>query len=103
MPISITNLKSRPTVCKVNFKLDAEDAGSARQVFLVGSFNNWNETSHPMKRNKTGNFSLDVELPRGGEISFRYLLDDGRWMNEKAASEFRYCDFAGADNSILKL
>jgi 1,4-alpha-glucan branching enzyme len=84
--------------------LDAEEAGSAKQVFLVGSFNDWNETSHPMKRdNKSGNFSLEVELPRGVEISFRYLLDDGRWINEKAASEFRYCNFAGADNSILKL
>jgi hypothetical protein len=56
-----------------------------------------------MKRNKNGSFSLDVELPKGEEVSFRYLLGDGRWLNEKAAREFRYCAFADADNSILKL
>jgi 1,4-alpha-glucan branching enzyme len=102
VPISITNLKSRPA-CKVTFKLDAEEADGAAQAFLVGSFNDWNTTTHPMKHNKNGSFSLDVELPKGEEVSFRYLLGDGRWVNEKAASEFRYCDFAGTDNSILKL
>ncbi|MDR1241272.1 MAG: isoamylase early set domain-containing protein [Deltaproteobacteria bacterium] len=103
MPISITRLKSRPTVCKVSFKLDAQDAAGAEQAFLTGSFNNWDTASHPMKRNKNGSFSLDVELPKGEEVSFRYLLGDGRWLNEKAASEFRYCAFADADNSVLKL
>jgi 1,4-alpha-glucan branching enzyme len=102
MPISITTFKSRPA-CKITFKLDAEDAAGATQAFLVGSFNNWSTTANPMKHNKNGSFTLDVEFQKGEEISFRYLLGDGRWVNEKAASEFRYCDFAGADNSILKL
>jgi 1,4-alpha-glucan branching enzyme len=102
MPISTRYIKSRP-VCKVRFTLEAGDSGNAEQVFLVGSFNDWSESANPMKKNKDGNFSLDLEFPRGGEVSFRYLTNDGRWFNEKEADEFRYCEFAGADNSILRL
>ena len=102
MPITVTYLKTRP-VCKVRFKLEPDEASGAECAYIVGSFNNWDEASHPMKRNKNGSFSLEMELPKGADVSFRYLLGDGRWLNERQATEYRYCDFAGADNSVLKL
>lgn len=102
MPITMSNLKSRP-VCKVRFKIDAEDAAGAREAYIVGSFNSWNERSHPMKRNKNGSFGLELEFPREQDIQFRYLLDDGRWLNEKEATEYVFCSYAGTDNSVLKL
>ncbi|MDR2893746.1 MAG: isoamylase early set domain-containing protein [Deltaproteobacteria bacterium] len=102
MPIKINRLKSRPT-CKVRFKLDPEDVADAENVCIVGSFNEWDEKRHPMKKNKNGSFTLEIELPNGEEISFRYHVDNERWLNEKEASEYRYCEFACADNSILRL
>jgi 1,4-alpha-glucan branching enzyme len=102
MSISTKYIKARP-VGKVRFTLEAGDSGGAEQVFLVGSFNGWSETANPMKRNNNGDFTLDLEFARGEEVAFRYLTGGGRWLNEKDADEFRYCEFAGADNSILKL
>lgn len=102
MPISTKYIKSRP-VCKVRFTLEATDSGGAEQVFLVGSFNDWSESANPMKKNKDGDFSLEQEFARGEEVVFRYLTNDGRWLNEKEADEFRYCEYAGADNSIIRL
>lgn len=102
MPITMSRLKSRP-VCKVRFKIDAEDAMNVDEAYVVGSFNSWSPESHPMKKNKNGSFALELEFPCEQEISFRYLLGDGNWLNEKEATEYRYCEFACTDNSILKL
>lgn len=102
MAISKSELKSRP-VCKVRFKLDRDMVGEAESVHVVGSFNNWNESSHPMKKNKNGSFSLEIEFPKGGEEKFRYLLNTGAWMNDPDATSFEYCEFAGTENSVLKL
>jgi len=41
-------LKTRP-ICKVTFRLSKEESRDARQIFLVGDFNNWNENKPPMK------------------------------------------------------
>lgn len=102
MPVSTKYIKSRP-VCKVRFTLEAADCDGADQAFLVGSFNDWSETAHPMKKSKSGDFTLEQEFARGEEVTFRYLTGDGRWLNEKDADEFRFCEFAGADNSIIRL
>ena len=102
MPITMSRLKSRP-VCKVRFKIEAADAASAESAYVVGSFNGWCGHSHPMKKNKNGSFALELEFPCEQEISFRYLLSDGNWLNEKEATEYRYCEYAGTDNSILRL
>ena len=55
-------LKSRP-VCKVTFRLGKEAALEARQVHLVGDFNDWQTDETPMKRLKNGEFSVTVDLP----------------------------------------
>lgn len=102
MAIKKTYLKSRPA-CKVRFKLSADDVSGAEQVFLAGDFNSWDSVQHPMIRHKDGSFSLELEFAPEQEVVFRYLLDNGQWINDREASEFRYCQFASADNSVLKL
>lgn len=71
----------------------------AQTVFLVGDFNNWDETSHPMEKMKDGRFKLAVKLEPGKEYQFRYLVD-GEWHNEWEADHYVPNPFSG-DNSVV--
>ncbi|MBD3334321.1 MAG: glycoside hydrolase, partial [Candidatus Eisenbacteria bacterium] len=73
-------LKKTPTknsgTCRVTFTLPPEvDAADA---CLCGDFNDWNESSHPLKRRKDGRFSTTLTLESGRSYRFRYLLDGSR-------------------------
>jgi len=56
----------------VNFYCDAP---SARSVYLVGDFNGWNATSHPMRRRVDGGWFIEVQLTHGHH-RYRFLVDD---------------------------
>jgi len=68
-------LKSKP-VCKVTFKLTKEDALGAKNVTIVGEFNNWSTKETPMTRQKNGAFSLTLDLEKNRDYQFRYLIDN---------------------------
>lgn len=74
-------VKSKST-CKVTFRLPRDAAPDARSVTIVGDFNNWNVTQTPMKRLKSGDFTLTLELPCDREYNFRYLIDSNRWEKD---------------------
>jgi len=57
-------IKSRP-VCKVTFTLPREAAADAESVYLMGEFNNWSRDTHPLKREKNGDFATSLELEKG--------------------------------------
>lgn len=99
MAISKHFLKTRAS-CKVRFTVTAP---GMEQIFLAGDFNNWNATSHPMKKLKGGVFSLDLELPLGLDCQFRYLNDRGEWFNDPEADAYVPCKFAGAENFVVKV
>ena len=64
---------ARNTIKPVNFYCSAPAAAS---VVLVGDFNNWDDTSHPMRRQVDGSWFLQVLLTHGHH---RYLfLVDGK-------------------------
>lgn len=46
----------------------------ARNVFIVGDFNNWNPYSHPMYKKKTGFWILELDLLPGSH-AYRFLVD----------------------------
>lgn len=55
----------------------------AKEVFVAGSFNNWNPRATPMKRDSIGDWSVEVRLPPG---EYRYrLLVDGEWRDDPSA------------------
>ncbi|WP_189408159.1 isoamylase early set domain-containing protein, partial [Alteromonas halophila] len=64
-------LKSKP-VCKVTFRLRADESKQAATARLVGDFNAWDINALPMKRLKNGDFTQTVSLPVGKEYQFRY-------------------------------
>ena len=93
-------LKSKP-VCKATFSLPVEAAPEAKQVAIVGDFNEWNATEAPvMKKQKNGIFKATVELEAGKEYQFRYLIDGETWENDWQADAYVPNEF-GLDNSVV--
>ncbi|GAB4389176.1 MAG: hypothetical protein Kow0025_12930 [Thermodesulfovibrionales bacterium] len=79
--------KGRAT-CKVTFVLPKEAASGASRVTIVGDFNGWDEEANPLKRLANGNFTVTLELDKGREYRFRYLIDGERWENDWCADRY---------------
>jgi 1,4-alpha-glucan branching enzyme len=78
--------EARPSQVQVTFSLP-KDLWADR-IYLVGDFNNWDRTSHPFDRDRSGGWSLSVELEQGRVYQFRYLLDDQDWLNDTEADSY---------------
>jgi 1,4-alpha-glucan branching enzyme len=62
---------------RVTFKVRA---AAAKEVIVVGDFNNWNAHEHPMKKDDEGIWKVTVLLAPG---RYEYkLLIDGRWWED---------------------
>ena len=65
---------------RVIFSLAAPDAS---EVYLCGSFNGWDPTKTPMKRNGDGTWKAQLMLPPG---TYEYRLRvDGEWRDDPSA------------------
>lgn len=101
MSIKKKELKSKPIV-KVTFRLPKIAVAEASEVALVGDFNAWNKDAEPMKALKSGDFTTTVELDKGSEYQFRYLINGETWTNDEAADKYVPSPF-GAENSVVVL
>lgn len=95
-------LKSKP-VCKVTFIVPKEAAGSATKVNLVGDFNKWKKKSHPLKKLKSGEFKITVDLECGKEYQYRYLIDNTIWENDWAADKYVRSSSYDVENSVVSV
>lgn len=95
-------LKSKP-ICKVTFKLAAEEAGDVSSVKLLGDFNQWDESVEPMKRLKNGDFTQTVSLDKDAEYQFRYLIDDTSWENDWQADSYQASPVSLEENSVVSV
>lgn len=102
MSIKKQFLKTRP-VCKVTFRLSKEESKDARQIFLVGDFNEWHETGIPMKALKKGGFVTTVNLETGKDYQFRYFYDKLVWENDPEADRYVHSSFGNCDNSVVSV
>jgi 1,4-alpha-glucan branching enzyme len=55
-------------------------APQAQSVFIAGTFNLWNQSSHPLKKDKHGVWKVTLPLTPG-RYEYRYVTD-GRWEND---------------------
>lgn len=102
MAISKQFLKSKP-FCKVTFSVPADVAADAKQVALLGEFNNWDAQALPLKKQKDGSFKTTVELEAGKEFQFRYLIDNNVWVNDTEADKYVYSGVSVDENSVVIL
>jgi 1,4-alpha-glucan branching enzyme len=88
-------------VCRVTFRLPKVAAPSAKSVYIVGDFNNWNIHANPMKKLKDGDFTIKIELKPESEYQFRYLIDDLKWENDWNADKYVKNPYGDSDNSVV--
>ncbi len=92
--------KSKP-VCEVTFHLPWQAAKDAKQVHIVGEFNNWDESSLPMNRDKNGDWSITLDLDTGREYQYRFLIDEASWENDWDADGYVPSPIGGCYNSVV--
>ena len=102
MSIKKQYLKRKP-VCKVTFRISEEIGNSAGTAHVVGEFNNWDCLSTPMKKLKKGAFTATLNLEKGREYQFRYLLDNRNWQNDGDADKLVPTPFGDSENSVIAL
>ena len=68
-------------------------------VHLVGDFNGWCESATPMSRTSLG-WQVTLSLPPGKAYQYRYLVDDGTWLNDWHADHYLPNELGG-DNSVI--
>ena len=101
MSIEKKVLKAKP-VCKVKFSLSGEKYNSASSVLVLGDFNNWQVGETPLKKAKTGAWSVTLDLETGKDYQFRYLVDGTNWENDPEADKF-IASGLGSENSVLSI
>ena len=76
------------TTAKIKSKGDRKEratefsylAPHAQSVFIAGSFNQWNMTSHPLKKDEQGTWRITLPLTPG-RYEYRFVAD-GKWEND---------------------
>jgi len=87
----------RGLIARVTFSLP--NGVWADTIYLVGDFNEWNPSSHPLEHGHDGIWTLTLDLEPGRCYQFRYLRD-GEWTNDSQADGF-VGNLHGSDNSLL--
>lgn len=72
----------------------------AKTVSLVGSFNNWDRTSVPMKRVDRGTWAVSVRLPRG-VYYYQFVVDGRTWVVPPYAGAYAPDGFGGRDAVVV--
>ncbi|MBN2172014.1 MAG: AAA family ATPase [Candidatus Krumholzibacteriota bacterium] len=88
-----------PQPCEGGIRFSVE-ASEAREVYLTGSFNNWNPGGIPLEpvAGQPGRWEVVLALP-SGNYEYRYILD-GRWVTDPEQHDSVVTEM-GLENSLL--
>lgn len=100
MAVKKQYFKTKP-YCKVTFHLSKKKAGAAHKVAVAGDFNEWKSDRTPMKVLRSGDFTATLQLPKGHEYQYRFVIDDQEWVTDESADKQVYCQFANANNAVV--
>jgi 1,4-alpha-glucan branching enzyme len=82
---------------RVTFSLEAAEA---KEVMLMGDFNNWNPKKHSMKSDGKGTWNKTLVLSPG-KYEYKFLID-GEWREDPQNDQTCTNSF-GTKNSIFNL
>ena len=89
---------------KITFTLPAEAVADATEALLLGDFNEWNtEKGIVLKKQKDGSLKALVALETGKSYQYRFLLNDGRWVNDYNAQNYIPVDGFHIDNCLITI
>ena len=95
MPTLSNNIKQKRR--RVVFSFEFPDA---KEVYLVGDFNEWNLTKHPMKRNTKGLWEKILML-YPGRYEYKFMVD-GEWQLNMN-NDWKCINCFGTYNNIIKV
>ena len=73
----------------------------ADSIALVGEFNGWNTSSHPLSRtHDDGEWHISLVLNSNRSYRFRYLVDGREWMDDDHADGYVPNPFGGYDSVV---
>ena len=81
---------------RVIFSLESPDA---KEVILMGDFNQWNPKKHPMEKYKNGVWKKTTML-FPGTYEYRFMVD-GQWKNDPNNNQTRANQFGTKNNFIV--
>jgi hypothetical protein len=79
--IKTTKLGRDGTV-RVTFALPSDEPDGT--VSVVGSFNDWNPYTHPLRKRANRTRSAVVTVQAGSTLHFRYLAEGGMWFDDES-------------------
>ncbi|MCP4714033.1 MAG: hypothetical protein GY868_02865 [Deltaproteobacteria bacterium] len=101
-PVGIKKIYPKnKTGCTVTFKLPKAAAPEAKQIFIVGDFNNWDTNAAKMKKLKNGDHTIAIQLEPGRQYQYKYLIDNQTWENDWHADTYVKSPFGDTDNSVV--
>ena len=74
------------TTSQTGFECHAPDAS---EVFLAGTFNDWQPDATPMAKDEAGLWTVDLELA-SGRHEFKFVVD-GKWCCEPGCQASAEC------------
>ncbi|MGC4233906.1 MAG: glycoside hydrolase family 13 [Niabella sp.] len=89
---------------KITFTLPAEALGTATEAFLLGDFNEWNlDKGISLSVQPDGSLAASVDLEPGKTYEYRFLLNNGTWINDWAAEQYAHNPVFGVENSVISV
>jgi len=89
---------------KITFTLPAEALGTATEAFLLGDFNEWNlDKGISLSVQPDGSLAASVDLEPGKTYEYRFLLNNGTWINDWAAEQYVHNAVFGVENSVISV
>lgn len=70
----------------------------ALTVTVAGTFNNWAMERNPLRKDASGKWKLNLDLPLGRH-EYRYVVD-GEWKNEQRPIDANPNPFGGYNNVL---
>jgi len=84
------------------FTLPAEALEGATEAVLLGDFNNWTPGEEfELKGEQDGSFKTVVQLEEGETYHYRFLLNNGRWVNDYNAQQYTPVAGLYIDNCVI--
>lgn len=73
----------------------------AERINLAGDFNNWDRESLPFRRNRAGDWQIELELEAGRAYRFRYLFDGEQWRDDWQADRYEPNPHGSYDSIVI--
>ncbi len=102
MSLTKTYVKSKKTY-KVTFEIPKELLNGAKEVRVLGDFNNWEWDAAPVLKNNRGILKSRQELKEGKKYEYRYLTNENTWLNDEKADAYVATKYSDAQNCLLDL